>query len=103
MEFFIPGLVYARISRDQDIHPHLYYLPYHLLNRHEIDTKAVGELEDHGVILEDVADYINYDLSRDASDYEPSSEDEDVDENIETGKVKVYSMVLNKRVDQINL
>ena len=60
------------------------------LKRHQTDTKAGGPggvLADHS-ILEDVEDYINYDLSRDASDYEPSSE-EDVDdpESLNSGKV----------------
>ena len=59
------------------------------MKRHQIDTKAVGsELQDHSSILEDVEDYINYDLSREGSDYVPSSEDEGLvnDENIDSGK-----------------
>ena len=62
------------------------------MKRHQIDTKAVGsELPDHSSILEDVEDYINYDLSREGSDYVPSSEDEDLvnDENIESGKANL--------------
>ena len=70
------------------------------VKRHQIDTKAVGsELVDHSSILEDVEDYINYDLSREGSDYVPSSEDEDVnDENIESGKVNSSPKVASKKV-----
>ena len=70
------------------------------VKRHQIDTKAVGsELPDPSSILEDVEDYINYDLSREGSDYVPSSEDEDVnDENIESGKVNSSPKAASKKV-----
>ena len=73
------------------IHPRARHVIEDLINlkRHQIDTKAVGsELQDHSSILEDVEDYINYDLSREGSDYVPSSEDEGLvnDENIDSGK-----------------
>ena len=70
------------------------------MKRHQIDTKAVGsELPDPSSILEDVEDYINYDLSREGSDYVPSSEEEDVnDENIESGKVNSSPKAASKKV-----
>ena len=84
------------------IHPRARHVIEDLINlkRHQIDTKAVGsELPDHSSILEDVEDYINYDLSREGSDYVPSSEDENVnDENIESGKVNSSPKAASKKV-----
>ena len=69
------------------------------LKRHQTDTKAVGELAADHSILEDVEDYINYDMSRDASDYELSSDEQDLEEqeNEESEKVRIFDRAFRSR------
>ena len=79
------------------IHPRARHVIEDLINlkRHQTDTKAGipgGVLQADHSILEDVEDYINYDLSRDGSDYEPSSDEDDPDnpESIDPDKVSLF-------------